>query len=289
MAKLHRISMQCIDYSNLAEENLHTMLLLAPMQTYTDFHFRNAYSRHYSGIDAAVSPFITLTNSAKGLAKKAIDVLPANNETMPVIPQILGNDAALFIEMAHVLGDWGYDKLNWNLGCPDKSIIRKKRGAGLLPYPDLLRELLEKTIPSVSQKLSVKIRLGVNNAEEIFKLVQVFNDCPLEYIIIHPRTARQMYNGVIHHDVMQECLRLFKHEIIYNGNIFSLDDFKHVRQLYPSINKWMIGRGVFYEPMLPSIIQDGKQISKEEAAVKFLSFLLALYDESAKRQHYISP
>ena len=81
---------------------------------------------------------------------------------MPVIPQILGKEPELFIQMAHFLQDLGYDELNWNLGCPVKSIANNKRGSGMLPHPDLLRSILDKIIPAIGSQLSVKIRLGIS-------------------------------------------------------------------------------------------------------------------------------
>ena len=258
------------------------MIILAPLQGYTEFNFRNVYNRHYTGIDIAVSPFISLTHGESGIPKIAKDVLPANNHTMSVIPQILGNNPEHFIQTANVLSDWGYKSLNWNLGCPIKNITRKKRGSGLLPYTELVREILENIFPHIQQSLSVKIRLGLNNTDEIYKLIPVLNDFPLENITIHPRIGAQMYEGEVHHDVLQKCLPLFKHEIIYNGDIFSYTDFKIIEQKYPTINKWMIGRGVFYNPLLPAIISGEQVHDKEKENEKFLFFLLDLYQELQK-------
>jgi tRNA-dihydrouridine synthase B len=255
------------------------MILLAPLQGYTDFIFRNVYCRHYTGIDIAVSPFISLTHGKSKMSRTAKDVLPVNNHGMPVIPQLLGNNTEEFIYMAQVLFDWGYHILNWNLGCPVKNITRKKRGSGLLPYPELVREYLEKIIPNIPQHLSIKLRLGLNSTDEIYKLIPVLNDFPLENIIIHSRIGTQMYEGEVQHDVLQNCLPLLKHEIIYNGDIFTFADYQTIQKKYPTINKWMIGRGVFYNPLLPSLIK-GKQLSDiKNINSIFLNFLLDLYKE----------
>jgi len=255
------------------------MIILAPLQGYTDFIFRNVFSRHYTGIDIAVSPFISLTHGENGIPKIAKDVFPANNQKMPVIPQLLGNNPEHFIQTAHVLHEWGYNLLNWNLGCPIKDIARKKRGSGLLPYPELVREILENVISHIPQKLSVKIRLGLNNANEIYQLIPVLNEFPLENIIVHPRTGIQMYEGKIHHDVLQNCIPLFKHEIIYNGDIFSYADYQVIKEKYPTIKKWMIGRGVFYNPLISAIINGEQLQSTEINKEQFLIFLLDLYNE----------
>ncbi len=255
------------------------MIILAPLHGFTDFIFRNVYSRHYKGINVAVSPFISLTHCEKINPRKAKDVLSANNHSMPVIPQILGKEPDLFIQMADFLGGWGYNKLNWNLGCPIKSIANNKRGSGLLPHPDLLRSILDKIIPAISQQLSIKIRLGYYSTDEIYKLIPVFNDYPLESICIHPRIGKQMYEGDIQHDVLKAVIDDFKREIIYNGDITNLDEFRAIQQKYPSIKKWMIGRGVFYNPLLPQQIKTGRIGENPKDTERFHLFLLDLYQE----------
>ena len=255
------------------------MIFLAPMQGYTDFIFRNVYSRYYTGVDIAVSPFISLIDGKTNVPRVAKDVLPANNRAMPVIPQILGNNPEQFIAMAKKLAEWGYNSLNWNMGCPVKNTTRKKRGSGLLPHPGLVREILEEIIPNIPQRLSVKVRLGLIDTDEIYQLIPVLNDFPLEYVVIHPRVGIQMYEGKVYHDVLTDCLPLLKQEVVYNGDIYTLADYRAVEKKYPSIQKWMIGRGVLYNPLLPAIIK-GKQLpSNDENVEIFLSFLLDLYSE----------
>jgi tRNA-dihydrouridine synthase B len=255
------------------------MVFLAPLQGYTDFIFRNVYSRHYTGIDIAVSPFISLVHGEKGIPRIAKDVSPAHNHGMQVIPQLLGNSPEHFILMAKFLDEWGYKRINWNLGCPVKNVTRKKRGSGLLPHPEMIREILEKIIPHIPQSLSVKIRLGFKNTNEINQLIPVLNDFPLENIIIHPRMGIQMYEGEIHHDALKNILPLFKHEIIYNGDIFTYDDYQEIKKKYQTIEKWMIGRGVFYNPLLPAIIKGEQLHSTKKNDELFLLFLLDLYSE----------
>jgi len=261
------------------------MILLAPLHGLTDFAFRHVYSKYYSGIDDAVSPFISLTHGVNGYPIIAKEVLPANNKGIPVIPQVIGNNPVYFIKMAAFLHEWGYEQLNWNLGCPVKNIIRKKRGSGLLPHPDLIRDILGKTIPHIPQKLSIKIRLGLNDANEIYSLIPVLNDFPLESITIHPRIGIQLYDGDINHAVLQDCLPLFKHKIIYNGDIFSYTDFNKIKTLYPTIHHWMLGRGVLYNPLLPAVIK-GEVVPPEDVVrKKYLAFLLELYAELSKTRN----
>jgi tRNA-dihydrouridine synthase len=258
------------------------MIILAPLHGYTDVVFRNVYSRHYQGIDMAVSPFVSLTHGDKINPRKLKDVLPENNLSMPLIPQILGKEPELFIQMADYLYDWGYETINWNLGCPIKGIAMNDRGSGLLAKPDLLKSILDKIVPGIKQKLSLKIRLGYFNAEEIFKIIPIFNDYPLADICIHPRIGIQMYEGEIMHHILLSILHEFKAEIIYNGDIFNLNDFKEMQKKYPSVKQWMLGRAVFYNPLLPIQIKRNNEKCTEAEEKEFKLFLEDLYQELMK-------
>lgn len=258
------------------------MIILAPLHGFTDFIFRNVYSRHFTGIDLAVSPFISLSHGDKVNPRVAKDVLPANNLTMPVIPQILGKEPESFIQLCKFLHNWGYNEINWNLGCPVKSIANKKRGSGLLPYPDLVKSILEKVVPDIQQQLSVKLRLGYFHTDEIYKIITVLNEFPLKNICIHPRIGTQMYEGEIHHDRFNEITRLTKHDIIYNGDIVDLDSFTNIKQKYPTISKWMIGRGIYYNPWLPEEIKTNQEIDKQSQSLQLKDFFFDLYQELSK-------
>ena len=85
------------------------MIYLAPLHGYTDYIFRNVYVQYFNGIDIAISPFVSLTHGTKVNPRKVKDLLPENNTLMPVIPQILGNDSQLFIQMSDFLYNWGYN------------------------------------------------------------------------------------------------------------------------------------------------------------------------------------
>ena len=115
-------------------------LYFAPIRGFTNALYRNLYAEFFSGFDLAVAPFIS-TVQAKRINKSHIkDILPENNSGMPIIPQILSNDPDGFIKLAHVIFDLGYETVNWNLGCPFPIVAKKKRGSGMLPYTDEIKD-----------------------------------------------------------------------------------------------------------------------------------------------------
>jgi len=184
--------------------------------------------------------------------------LPENNSAMPIVPQIIGNHPVDFAFLAGGLFELGYETVNWNLGCPFPMVVKKKRGSGLLPYPEKINAFLEKILTSIPNRLSIKVRLGRKTSNEILQLMPILNQYPLEEIIIHPRTGKQMYDGEPDLDTFEKCLKLSNHRIVYNGDITDLETFQALSTRFKSIDRWMIGRGAVTNPFLPAIIKAGK-------------------------------
>ena len=235
------------------------MLILAPMQGLTELLFRKVYHQCFPGaLDYSVSPFLSLTHGNLADAwKKIDDVLPeANQDSIPVIPQILGKEPVEFVELANRLHEIGYTEVNWNIGCPMRRVTAKHRGSGILPYPDEVRSILDYIMPRLRPALSVKMRLGLHSPDEIFNLIPILNDYPLLNITIHPRTGKQQYSGQVDLDTFEQTLPLLKHQVIYNGDLCTVADFRRLRQRFPKIQHYMIGRGILYDPLLPLKIKN---------------------------------
>jgi tRNA-dihydrouridine synthase len=231
------------------------VIILAPLQGFTDVTYRNVWARHFFGIDEAVAPFISTMGQQRLKPARLKDVAPANNPHLPVIPQILGNVAADFISLAQHLYEMGHQRINWNLGCPHSKIAKKHRGSGLLPYPAKIDELLDRIIPGISPSLSVKIRLGRRSKDEIYSLLKMFDRHALDGIILHPRTGIQMYQGTSDHDAFEKAIQSSRHTFTYNGDITDLASFKKVQDRFPNIRRFMIGRGILSNPFLAEEIK----------------------------------
>jgi tRNA-dihydrouridine synthase B len=239
-------------------------IILAPLQGLTDATFRNTFSAHFSGVDEAVAPFISTMGQMRLKPSRIKDVAPENNRTLPVIPQILGNAPQDFIFLADHLYQLGHDRINWNLGCPHSKIAKKMRGSGLLLYPEAIDAFLNAVMPRISNRLSVKLRLGRKSKQEIFKILPVLDQYPLNEIILHPRTGIQMYDGHSDHDAFGEALSLTRHPMTYNGDIVDLASFQTVQKKFPQIRRFMIGRGLLRRPFLAEQIK-GLEVDTDHA------------------------
>lgn len=253
-------------------------LYLAPLRGLTDYIYRNTFNRHFNGFDAAVTPFIPTSRTTRATPLHLKDVLPENNASMPIEPQILCNNPADFIPLAKQLYDLGYPTVNWNLGCPFPMVAKKQRGSGLLPHPDRIENFLAKTVPAIPNRLTIKTRLGRRNSEEIIQLMPIFNRYPLQEIIIHPRTGKQMYDGEPDLDAFEKCIEMTHHRIVYNGDITDLKSFQNLSARFNTIKTWMIGRGAIINPFLPAILKSGKDDFTDRVET-FRSFYQELFDE----------
>jgi tRNA-dihydrouridine synthase B len=257
-------------------------LILAPLQGYTENAFRNAWSSVFTGLDYAVSPFIPLAAGSRFRMAHLRDVIPENNRGMRVVPQVLGNSPEKFVLLAQRLHDLGYTTVNWNLGCPKRTVAAKKRGSGLLPYPDLLRQILDEMIPLLPIQLSIKTRLGYYKPEEFYELIKVYNDYPLESLTIHPRTGIQEYEGDMHLHLLQDTIAEIQHEVIFSGDIMDTQSFDLIKKQFPGISRWMIGRGVIANPFLPQIIRTGAMEQADEIVrKKLILFHAELFNQLA--------
>ncbi len=223
------------------------VIYMAPLQGFTDYSFRQAFYALFDSPDLAFSPFI---ETHKDDSKAYRDVLPDNNRGISLIPQILGNNAAQIKQVIVQLKASGYSEVNWNLGCPYPMVTRKQMGAGLLPFPNQINEILNELHQDTSLRLSVKMRLGLHSSDEWKALVPVLNRYPLTEVIIHGRTASQMYKGEVDVSAFLEMADELKHPVCYNGNINSLHDFQLLSQRMPFVSRWMIGRGLISNPLL---------------------------------------
>lgn len=247
---------------------------MAPMQGLTELLFRRVYEECFPGaIRLAVTPFLSLTHNLHNLLEGEQmtstlhhylrDVLPEANEgSIPITPQILGKEPDEFVALGNKLYDMGYEEVNWNIGCPMRNITGKHRGSGILPYPDEMRAVFDGVLPKLKPKLSVKMRIGLRQKEEIMALVPVLNDYPLASVTIHPRLGRQQYTGVPDIETFRRVLPLIKHPVIYNGDIVTAEDIRHIKKTCPTVADVMVGRGILYRPTLP--LESEKKVDEEE-------------------------
>lgn len=236
-------------------------LSLAPLQGFTDLVFRRAFAKHIGGIDKFYTPFLILQNGDGLKSSHRREVDPNVEENL--IPQFIGNNLKEFIFFRDYLIELGYTKMNWNLGCPFPMLAKKKKGSGLLPYPEMIEEILSEGLDDRIE-LSIKMRIGYESSEELEPVLNVLNKFNLSEIIVHPRLGKQMYKGDVDLEAFGNVLNLSKHPVIYNGDICNVEDYQQRLEQFPNLKQMMIGRGLLQDLFLPLKIKGEELPSANE-------------------------
>jgi tRNA-dihydrouridine synthase B len=260
-----------------------TRLYSSPLQGFTDYRFRNAFYEHFGGIDEYMAPYIRVHGKMEIKASRQRDILPENNHTPYLIPQVITKDAGEFLFVSDSVQKLGYKELNWNLGCPYPMVAKRGMGSGLLSKPGIIEKVLHIVSEESDIKVSVKMRLGYESADEIYDVLPVLEKFELENISIHPRIGKQLYKGEVDLNSFEKCLKQSSHTIIYNGDITSVQAFRNLKERFNSIDHWMIGRGLIADPFLPSMIKANSLIYPEDRFGRFKKFhdsLFSFYEKA---------
>ena len=230
-------------------------LLSSPLQGFTDFRFRNAIHKYFGGIDTFYAPYIRLNGKLKIKSSYERDLKPEHNDTLEVIPQVMTNNPDEFMFVVDYVQSLGYKELNWNLGCPYPMVTKSGMGSGLINKPEIIDQVLDKVHSESDITVSMKMRMGYENSTEILDTFSTLEKYPLKSIAIHARIGKQLYKGGVDLESFQRCIDTSKHKLYYNGDIKTVADFRAMRERFPTIDHFMIGRGLIADPFLPSMIK----------------------------------
>ena len=267
-----------------------SLLSLGPFQGITDAPFRNVFKRHFGCIDKFYTPFFTgihKEDHAKNLQGEEID--PKCNDVETLTPQILSTDAEEILRFAKQCQQLGYKEINLNMGCPFPRVANKKRGCGLLPYPDKVEAMLDRVFEEIDIKFSIKCRLGYFSPEEINAIIPVFNKFPLSELIIHPRIGKQLYKGEADVERFKALIPLINAPLVYNGDIVSVESFVRINGILndgPStgsgacktVEQFMLGRGILANPFLAEQIKNDTA-STHDKTERLHKYVIDLYED----------
>jgi len=154
------------------------------------------------------------------------------------------------------------------------------RGAALIQKPDLVAAFILYISEYSNLTVSIKTRIGMKNDAEIFPLLEKLSCENIQYCIIHPRNAAQLYKGQINYAAFQKCKELFQNiDLIYNGDITSSTEFRRLKEMFPSQEKWMIGRGLLANPFLAEEIKRNEKQPATQQLKRLLAFSFRFIDE----------
>jgi nifR3 family TIM-barrel protein len=229
------------------------ILALAPMADVTDAAFRYIINKHGKP-DIFWTEFVSVDglNSA-GREKLLVDFWHTKGES-PIVAQIFGSKPENFCEVAKLIRTLGFDGIDINMGCPDRSVEKQGAGAALIKTPELAKEIILATKKGAGDlPVSVKTRIGYNKVE-IDTWFPVLAAAEPAAITIHGRTRKEMSLVPAHWDLISYGAKLIKSinkDILVLGN----GDVKNIGEAGDKAKEFdvdgvMIGRGIFGNPWL---------------------------------------
>lgn len=255
------------------KEKGETLVVLAPMADVTDSVFREMIKK-YSRSKNNDKPNIFWTEfvSADGLSNKIgrkkllIDLKFNKKNERPILAQIFGSKKENIETAIKIIYKLGFDGIDLNFGCPDKTIEKQFAGAAMIKNQDMAEEILnitKKTVSKLNTKtkffsFSVKTRIGYNKIEYKTWLSKILKYEP-DILTIHLRTRKEMSLVPAHFEISKDIVDFIKNFckennlnipfIILNGDIKDLIEAE-IRIKESKCDAVMIGRGVFGTPWL---------------------------------------
>ena len=231
---------------------------LAPMADVTDVAFRQMiakYSRH-GEVGGGPDVFWTEFVSADGLCSAGRDALSRDlafsEREHPIVAQIFGSNPDHFVKTAELIRELGFDGIDINMGCPDKSIEKQGAGAALIKNPKLAQELILAAKAGAGDiPVSVKTRAGYNKDildEWLPKLLEVKPAA----ITVHARIRKDLSLVPARWDIVARSVEMARGSgtlIIGNGDVQSLADGEEKARA-TGADGVMLGRAVFGTPWL---------------------------------------
>lgn len=259
-------------------------LFFAPMQGYTDWVYRKIHNEIVGGLDAYFIPFLRL-DGGKVRNKDKRDICREHNEGVCVVPQVIASGREEVAALADVILEQGFDRVDLNLGCPFPLQTGRGRGAAALRYPEKVRDMLEELRTRDGLKVSVKMRMGMDDEAEGSAVVELLNDYELEYITIHPRLGIQQYKGTVDRMAFGRLMELSRHKVVYNGDVTSVEQIAGVLENFPGLYGVMMGRSLLGRPSLAREWRDGREWTMDERWDVSMRMHDRLYDYACRVLH----
>ena len=223
--------------------------ILAPMADVTDIPFRTMFAK-YGKPDVLWTEFVSadgLMSEGRGVLIR--DLAYSENER-PVVAQFFTSKPENMKHVSILSKEMGFDGIDINMGCPDRSIEKQKSGAYLMKDPNLAKELISAAKFS-GLPVSVKTRIGYNK-DEIEEWIPKLLECEIDALTIHCRTRKQMSDVSADWSVLKKIVRLRDNIspntlIIGNGDVASMADAKDKAKEF-KCDGVMVGRGAFGNP-----------------------------------------
>ena len=254
------------------------IMVLAPMADVTDAAFRRIIAK-YGKPDVMWTEFVSADGLFMGGYEHLIKDLAFTEAERPIVAQFFTSKPEMMEKAAELACDLGFDGIDINMGCPDKSV--EKQGSGSAHIKDyknaqkIIRAAMrgaEKAFQRSDLKnpnsqgrtlgpipVSVKTRIGYNKNELDTWLPALLETNPA-VITIHARTRKEMSSVPARWEHVKEAVEIrnkffdssgkkSQTLIFGNGDVVGTDDARRKCE-ETGCDGVMLGRAIFGNPWL---------------------------------------
>ncbi|NBD74133.1 tRNA-dihydrouridine synthase [Patescibacteria group bacterium] len=237
--------------------------VLAPMADVTDASFRRLFAK-YGTPDVTWTEFVSCDGLWHTREKQGIpdaenplmrDLLYTEAER-PIVAQLFSSKPEMMEYGARLCRELGFDGVDINMGCPDRSIVRQGCGAGMIRTPELAVAVIEAATRGAGSEedgipVSVKTRIG-DTKNEIDTWVPTLLDSGIAALTMHARTRKELSLVPARWEHVAECVAIRDRmgvdtKILGNGDVTSLAEGRELAE-ETGADGVMVGRGIFGNP-----------------------------------------
>lgn len=234
------------------------------MADVTDAPFRRLlakYSAHKRADGSVGGPDVMWTEfvAADGLMRatpegkeKLMADLIYTEEERPIVAQLFTSNPEHMEAAAALCRELGFDGIDINMGCPDRTIEKQGCGSAMIKNPALAREIIRAAKRGAGDMpVSVKTRLGYNTDQVEEWIPEILAEQPA-VLTVHARTRKEMSKVPARWERLTRVVELRdalspETLIIGNGDVLSLKD-AYEKVAATGVDGAMVGRALFGNP-----------------------------------------
>lgn len=245
------------------------IIAVAPMADVTDPAFRRLlakYSAHqradgsWGGPDVMWTEFVSADGlvraTEEGKQKLKADLIYDESER-PIVAQLFSAHEEHMEYAAELCLELGFDGVDINMGCPDKSIEKQGCGSAMIKNPETARAVIKAAKRGARSNqadgipVSVKTRLGYNEDQVEEWIPELLAEQPAA-LTVHARTRKELSKVPARWERLETVVELrnkYSQETIVlgNGDVLSLQDAQ-AKIASSGADGAMVGRALFGNP-----------------------------------------
>lgn len=238
------------------------------MADVTDVPFRTIVAQ-CGRPDVFYTEFISAHGLASSGRERLLKDLAFTESEHPIVAQFFGTKPEHLFAAGQLARELGFDGVDINMGCPDRSVMKQGAGIALCKEPALAQELIHALRDGYRGPTSIKTRLGLYRPEEMDTWIPALLEAKPDALIVHGRTMKEASKVPVHWDLISRAARMC-HDAgvicIGNGDVMSRTQGVELAERW-DVDGIMVGRGIFHNPWLFSEVEPREHAPDERIAL----------------------